>query len=663
MSNSRATIYSNGIADFQRVFPVSGRKNVISIPVRQQHLADVLASLTISGDVVISAPPSFQPANQDETSLRIPTSDSITSFARQLAGADVELTIGEQSVTGKLFGVQDQQVGGEGEPFVEQKLVVHTDTGLTQISIRQIEKLQFTDPAIRTEIDKALSRQLRQIKPNSTFIELELSTKRKKTDAIIQYTIPAAAWKISYRIITGTDSSMELQGHAIVDNNTDEDWQDFVISVVMGQPITFSTDLAESKTPARSHVNVVQDEAVGSVEVEETIADLEMLSSGVAAHYDRAAAAPRRASAAASAKLNWSDARERAGSASIQAAEVSDTGDFCIFESANPVSIDARRSASIPMFQTVLDESKSVLHFRASHHPERPYQSIRFKNSTEHSLGRGACTVYDRTTYVGNCIVPTIAPGGIALLPHALETAVRVHIEPGKVETRRIGIRVAEGVAYESYHKLLRQEYVINSKRDQALPFLIDHQLTIANANVNCQLIRPHVDAVDLDLEKLKDARRVEFELLEKDVVKVVFIETAVSKSVVRLTGDTAEDADFRIAWLYENLIDSNSSLAQDPAIARCMELQKQLDETIQKLKYAHAEIKRLNERQERLRKNIQAGVSDQQKARWQDDLSRAEDNLVQLEEEHIPDLMADRDDCRQRLFTALHHLVIDWSE
>ena len=74
MTSHRATIYSNGIADFQRVFKVEkGDPKTISIPVRQQHLGDVLASLTVSGLVKIDSPPSFQPANQDETNIHIDT--------------------------------------------------------------------------------------------------------------------------------------------------------------------------------------------------------------------------------------------------------------------------------------------------------------------------------------------------------------------------------------------------------------------------------------------------------------------------------------------------------------------------------------------------------------------------------------------------------------
>jgi len=51
--------------------------------------------------------------------------------------------------------------------------------------------------------------------------------------------------------------------------------------VVTGEPISFSTDLAEAKIPSRSRVNVVQDAALGAVEVEE--AETELLRFAMAA--------------------------------------------------------------------------------------------------------------------------------------------------------------------------------------------------------------------------------------------------------------------------------------------------------------------------------------------------------------------------------------------
>ena len=106
MSHNRATIYSNGIAELHRVFSVSKKgETKISIPVRQQHLADVLASLTISGKVKIDSPPSYQPANVDDGNLHIDTQNALISIASQLAGANVTVLQNETEHVGRLIAV------------------------------------------------------------------------------------------------------------------------------------------------------------------------------------------------------------------------------------------------------------------------------------------------------------------------------------------------------------------------------------------------------------------------------------------------------------------------------------------------------------------------------------------------------------------------------
>ena len=664
MTQNRATIYSNGIAELHRVYSVSNKGEArISIPVRQAHLADVLASLTISGDVKIDSPPSYQPANIDESNLRIDTANSLISLASQLAGANVTILQNETEHTGRLIGHQDQEiVTKQGEAAREKYLVVMVDCAIRRIPLREINSIQFTDPVIQAEIDKALSRRLRDIKPNSTFVDFGLSTTKKSTEVIVQYTIPAAAWKISYRIILLDDNKIEFHGHAIVDNNTDEDWNDFVIAVVMGQPITFSSDLADSKTPHRSHVNIVQDSALGVVEVEEAMmemdADMVMMAS--------AGGSPDmlRMQSRAAKKMSPVDTSKRqrhAQAGEIAPAEVAETGDFCIFQSAYPVSIDARRSAVIPVFQTE-SESLAVLHYKYENQFDRPYRAVRFLNSLDHSLGRGICSVFDQSTYVGSCIVPAMKKGEDSLLPHALEMGVKVRRKIVPTKSKRIGIRISDGVAIESHHNHSQTEYQIRSSSDVALPMVLDHTSLLGDSKIECCLLRPEGEPETIETQELGEGRRVEFELQARDEVVISISETKIHKSRVRLAGSTSAQ-ELRVHWLYENFVDANSSVVDNPNVKHCIELQRNLDEVLQQLVHAQNEIDRLTQRQERLRKSIQAGVGEQVLLRWQNDLAKSEDAIVQLEEQRMPELTRQRDEIREQLFQSLHTLTLDWAE
>lgn len=656
MSQNRATIYSNGIAELSRSYSVSKSKPAnISIPVRQQHLADVLASLTVSGDVKIDSPPSYQPANVDDGNLNITTRDSLVSIAQQLAGAKVNITRGEETISGQLIGLQDHQTGSAGEPFVETFLIILCKGAIHRVAIKEVTTMQFTDPVIQSEIDKALSRRLREIKPNSTFVDLKLSTDTKKTDATVQYTIPAAAWKISYRLILLENEKVELHGHAIVDNNTDEDWNNFIISVVMGQPITFTSDLADSKTPRRDHVNIVQDTAIGAVEIEEDMEEMVVMAAG-------GGAADHRFAARAGSKMSKSrSVKAAAPKARIDEATHSESGDFCIFESYHPVSIGARRSASIPVFQTTLGESRTVLHYKRENHQTRPFRSVEFTNSLDHSLGRGVCTVFDQANYAGSCIIPSLKIGQNTLLAHALDTGVKLTPKHKDLISRRMGVRVSEGVVIESHHLQSQTDYHIKNN-SKAIPLILDHAFRLGESNMECHLLRNDQDAETIDSKQLENGRRFEISLLEKDELVISVIETKTRTNKVFLV-DLDQDQYTRTDWLIENLVESNSPLADDPAVKHCIEIQRRMDEINLQIKHAKAEIDRLNKRQERLRKNIKAGGGQQQDQRWRTDLAKSEDAIVQLEDERLSELQEQLTTTRKQLRDALTALSLQWND
>jgi hypothetical protein len=659
MSHNRATIYSNGIAELSRIYPVSkSAKAKISIPVRQQHLADVLASLTISGDVRIDSPPSYQPANVDDGNLTISTTDSLVSMAKQLAGSQVTIAQGNEQVSGQLVGLQDQQIGTKGEPYLEKYLVVLSDGAIRRVAMKEIESLEFTDPVIQAEINKALSRQLREIKPNSTFVDLELSTENSnRTDAVVQYTIPAAAWKISYRLVL-LENKIEFHGHAIVDNNTDEDWNDFLISVVMGQPITFTSDLADSKTPRRGHVNIVQEQAVGAIEVEEAVEALAMLQQANEMHIsERTQTRGRMKKSVPLASAAPAAPRK----AQIDEAEVAEAGDFCIFQSQHPVSIEARRSAVIPVFQTEMGESKTVLHFKKENHPERPYRAVRFVNETGHSLGRGICTVFDESIYAGSCIVPAMKEAEDTLLPHALDSGVKITTKKKRDVVRRISVQISEGVVVETHHRQKQTDYHVKNNA-QPMPLVLDHQIGDSPNQVEIHLLRPDVEPAILEPESLKSGKRVKIELEESDVLVVSVVETKTTKHNVHLSDPTWK-GNLQVSWLVQNLIETNSPLADDAAVQNCIQLQRDLDEINLQVEHARNEVERLNKRQDRLRKNIKTGGGEQQDTRWRTDLGKTEDAIVQLEDERIGDLNRQCDQVRKELFAALNELSLQWVE
>ncbi len=68
-------------------------------------------------------------------------------------------------------------------------------------------------------------------------------------------------WKSSYRLIFGDGGAATLEGWAIVDNVTGEDWTDVRLSVVSGRPISFISRLYEPRYLPRPEAQLPEERA------------------------------------------------------------------------------------------------------------------------------------------------------------------------------------------------------------------------------------------------------------------------------------------------------------------------------------------------------------------------------------------------------------------
>src|SRR5439155_15032367 len=59
----------------------------------------------------------------------------------------------------------------------------------------------------------------------------------------VGYVVENPIWKTSYRLVLGDQDKRFLQGWAVVENPTDEDWAKVTMALVSGRPISFKMDL------------------------------------------------------------------------------------------------------------------------------------------------------------------------------------------------------------------------------------------------------------------------------------------------------------------------------------------------------------------------------------------------------------------------------------
>ena len=103
-----------------------------------------------------------------------------------------------------------------------------------------LKSLTVVDPVTRKPLAVTIPRE--QDGGNTLTMTLETAD-RKHADVLLTYVTESPAWKPSYRVVVGADGKVMLEGWAIVDNTTSEDWKGVLVGVGASSALAFRYDL------------------------------------------------------------------------------------------------------------------------------------------------------------------------------------------------------------------------------------------------------------------------------------------------------------------------------------------------------------------------------------------------------------------------------------
>lgn len=663
------TLFSNGIGHFRRLFVIAaGKEEKISIPFKSDFIGDVAASLQVFGKVRLNTPPSFTPANSNATALSIDSNDAYKSLLRQLSGSAVKISVRDQA-DGKytLLGLDSEQAQEQNRVVHTTYVVVGGNGQVRRFRLQDVTNIDFEDEGVRTEIEKALKANFQQIKPDSTLLDLSMAAIEGAGDveAIVQYTIPVAAWKMRYAIREDKGKFM-LEGAAIIDNNTDEDWHDFKVSVVTGNPISFNTDIANVVVPKRKMIHLVDGLSISNVDVEQ---GYEYTGGGVVAAC--AGNSPNRRTrnllGAKMSATNYAqfglestmDGEEQLESmqeiAEAPGVDAKDVGDFCVFTSKEPITILARKSAVVPMFSKALDHAGVVLLYKESNNARRPYRSVKFKNETEYTLGRGKTVIYNEGIFSGECVLETSKPGENRMLPHCLENGVKIVKEVKAQEQRRSSIKITEGVIVTEEVQTAKIQYIIENKKDEPFKVALEHSNTLYGNAMTA------FDGIDIkEKERLVDSNgwRIYFELKPKETRTLTVSETQVDQASFVINGN--------FQWAWSHYIDPIAPLSSNKQLQVCLKIQKDIDAVAEEINDALRRVQELNEQVNRVRSNLVSAkdvTTSKTVDGWVTDLDLSENEIRTINKERVPTLRKRQRELTAKLSDELKNVTVSWKD
>ena len=649
MKTNDVTLFSNGIGHFRRVYKIPKGGMNFSIPFKRDHIGDVAASLQVFGRVKFSKTPSFTPSNSNSTSLKIDQENAMRSLISNLSGAIVEVAL-----NGAAKGHQYTLLGGEKIPVfqngskIEEDYIclLSKDNNIVRKRLSEVTGLIFVQDSVKTEIAKALMNNFQKIKPDSTLLDLSLDRLGDLSDdveAVVQYTIPVASWKMRYAIRQEKET-FTLEGAAIIDNNTDEDWDNFQVSVVTGNPISFATDIANVSMPTRKFVRLVDDNSLSNVSVEEGVALEGFRARNVAAVCASGGVmrsmsmSPKMSTAtysnfgAESAEEEMIDLNENYLAAESAGVDTKEVGDFSIFTHKEPITILARKSSVVPMFNVPLTKAGVVLLYKEGNHPRRPYRAIKFKNETTFSLGKGKTLIYNSGVFSGECILETAKPGENRMLPHCLENGVKIVKESKPVQQQRSSIRISDGIGITEDAQTAITTYTVENKKDEVFKVALEHINSLRN-QANLQIDFEGVEIKEKEKLPTSDGYRVYFELEPNQSVTLTVTEFSLvsSRSVI---GNY-------FGWVKSVVVDTKNPLSQDPQILTVISVQEQIDDLNITIQTMQDTAQDLSEQAERVRSNIESTSAQSNNSTvelWIQDLDTTEKEIRKINKVEIPE-------------------------
>jgi len=268
LSLQRIMLSSGGVGYFEYEAAVDGN-DTLSLDVPIDQVDDILKSLVVyddggsAGEVTL---PGREPLTQSFVDLPFDRTALVSASAllNALQGAEVRVA-GAKPMIGRLLHVTEETSrGADGLAISRNRVTVVTDAGIEQVVLEDAGSIAFTDPELQKKVTTALSRLAAYRADGRRRLTLESHGSGKRVIRV-GYVVGVPLWKASYRLSLPTDPHTDharLQGWAILENFSGQDWHDVSLTLLSGNPVTFRQALFESYYVTRPGVPV---EVVGRV--------------------------------------------------------------------------------------------------------------------------------------------------------------------------------------------------------------------------------------------------------------------------------------------------------------------------------------------------------------------------------------------------------------
>jgi hypothetical protein len=470
------TLYKHGVAYFQRSGDLKAGETV-KLDFKAGDMNDVLKSLTLtdrSGAKITGVRyDASEPVQKrlEDFPFDLKSGATLAAFLDQMKGARLELRIGTEPVAGTIVGSRVVR-GGERDPDREVVVLLTDAAEIRTFDLSAATSVKLADPKLQTQLKDYLAvlSSSRSRDRRSVYID---TTGTAAREMVASYMTPAAVWKSAYRLIFGTEAQPMIEGWAIVDNTSGEDWTGVKLAVVSGRPISFITELYQPRYVQRPTAELAENRAVGPVVYEGA---LEKATDQVArlAAEPPAPPAPQSRAAAVGRLGGFGGNAVRLGESSIApSTESRDLGELFEYSFSTPVTVKQGESAMLPFLQQRLNARKLLIY--SENYGLHPMNAAELTNSSGKTLDGGPITVYDANAYAGEALVETLKAGDKRLISYGIDLGTRVSTAWDSSAANVREIHYARGVLTTRNAILETKTFTIKNVDAAAKTIIVEH--------------------------------------------------------------------------------------------------------------------------------------------------------------------------------------------
>ncbi len=639
----QVVLFNSGVGYFGRTGEVENEARVdLSFP--ESDINDLLKSMTLqdfnNGHISAVSYDSREPVARTLSSYAINLNNqpSLSQILGQARGEQVEVvmntTVTTQpgTVKGTIVGTELQKVPVGTAQLDCTVLNVSTTEGFRAIKMMDIQRVRFLNPVLEAELNRALDTLALSHDTQKKSVSIQFSGEGKRK-VKVGYVIESPIWKTSYRLVLDKDEKPYLQGWAIVENPTDEDWTGVKMALVSGRPISFKMDLYNPLYVTRPTVEPELFASLRPPAYDGGFRGRDGVALAAASPAPKPAAMPPGApmggggggfgggrggapagpgfappDAAKADGKAMKDSLGRAedknfaaefaqemerkmnlGGAVSSSATASKLGDSFQYGIKHPVSLNRQKSALLPIVGEDVEGTRVSI-YNAAVQGKHPLLGFRFKNSTKATLPQGPVTVIDQSVYAGDARIQDVSVGDERLLAYAIDLGTEVIPQNGPGSSNITGVKANKGIVHIT--RRLREEkvYKISNKSDTDRTLLIEHPNRTNQQFKFVETPKPIEETAALFRFETKVAAKqsAEYKVIEeRDLGEQIFLSNSPDDSI----------------RFVMNLNESSAKLKD--MLKAALVKKGEWDGVRRELQQVVADLARINADQDRIRKNL----------------------------------------------------------